>query len=65
MTGWAGDSRAVLGKGASWDTMVGVDLTRDHKPDLPQEKERIVVRGAPTSQPFTAAPAVRCQRSQR
>lgn len=45
----AGDSRAVLGvrrrnvEGATWRVQ---DLTRDHKPDLPDEKARIELFGA-------------------
>merc|ERR1711957_987293 len=35
-----GDSRAVLGKRDS-----SMDLTRDHKPNLPSEKERIEAAG--------------------
>jgi serine/threonine protein phosphatase PrpC len=36
----AGDSRAVLGRGGS-----AVELSEDHKPDLPTERERIIRAG--------------------
>jgi len=41
-TAWVGDSRGVLGrinKSNSWEA---VDLTSDHKPTNPGEKERIL-----------------------
>lgn len=42
---WVGDSRVVQGVGTSWDTMVGKDVSYDHKPELPAEKQRIVDAG--------------------
>jgi len=38
----AGDSRAVLGKQSSSGEWTAVPLSRDHKPDLPDEKKRIL-----------------------
>jgi serine/threonine protein phosphatase PrpC len=40
----AGDSRAVLGK-KSGSTVTGVELSMDHKPELPEEKRRIEKAG--------------------
>ena len=40
----AGDSRAVLAK-KSGDKLVAVELSTDHKPDLPEEKSRIEKAG--------------------
>lgn len=40
-----GDSRAVLGKMQSCKKWSAVALTRDHKPSLPEEAERITNRG--------------------
>lgn len=41
----AGDSRAVLGRCLSDGTWVGIDLSRDHKPNDPEELERILNKG--------------------
>lgn len=40
----AGDSRAVLAK-TSGSKFVAVDMSVDHKPDLPEEKNRIEKAG--------------------
>lgn len=40
IVGNSGDSRAVLGK-KSGDKITGVEMSVDHKPDLPEEKRRI------------------------
>ena len=39
-----GDSRAVMGRYAN-NQWVNIDLTKDQKPDNPEEKERIIKRG--------------------
>ena len=61
-TGWAGDSRAVLGCVRPDGQLAALDLTVDHKPDRPDEKARIErsggrveavhdARGAPAGPP--------------
>lgn len=47
LTAWAGDSRAVLGQrkgtlGASGSDLRGIELSKDHKPDNPKERKRII-----------------------
>ncbi|KAF4669131.1 hypothetical protein FOZ61_004967 [Perkinsus olseni] len=48
---WVGDSRAVLAtirtpdKGHGPTRLVAVDLSRDHKPELPEERARIEAQG--------------------
>ena len=42
VTGWCGDSRAVIGSAAGGDT---VGLTEDHRPEVDAERERIEVAG--------------------
>jgi len=37
----AGDSRAIMGVGKDWKSMKAVELTPDHKCELPAEKARI------------------------
>eukprot|EP00850_Spirogloea_muscicola_P024213 SM000487S16647 [mRNA] locus=s487:5251:8970:+ [translate_table: standard] len=39
---WLGDSRAVLGRTDPSGDCIAVELTQDHKPDLPAEKQRIL-----------------------
>lgn len=41
----AGDSRAVLGRILNDGKWVGIDLSRDHKPNDPEESERILKKG--------------------
>lgn len=41
----AGDSRAVLAKRVGGDKYQAIDLSVDHKPDLPEEKKRIEKAG--------------------
>jgi serine/threonine protein phosphatase PrpC len=43
--GHVGDSRCIVGVGATWDTMIAQDITRDHKCELPDEKKRIESSG--------------------
>eukprot|EP00475_Leptophrys_vorax_P038570 TRINITY_DN6826_c0_g3_i1.p1 TRINITY_DN6826_c0_g3~~TRINITY_DN6826_c0_g3_i1.p1 ORF type:complete len:437 (+),score=142.77 TRINITY_DN6826_c0_g3_i1:1584-2894(+) len=41
-----GDSRAVLGsKTEESENLVAIELSRDHKPDLPEERQRILASG--------------------
>ena len=44
ISGNVGDSRAVMGRyiNGEW---INIDLTKDQKPDTPEEKERIIKRG--------------------
>ena len=44
ISGNVGDSRAVMGRciNGKW---INIDLTKDQKPDTPEEKERIIKRG--------------------
>jgi len=42
---WVGDSRVALARGPSWAEMRGEDVSWDHKPELPDEKARIVAHG--------------------
>lgn len=42
---WVGDSRVALGRGKTWEAMVGEDVSWDHKPELPDEKARIEAHG--------------------
>ena len=46
----SGDSRAVLGS-ISGGQVLAADLSRDHKPDLPEEMARIVAAGGTVSPP--------------
>ena len=47
-----GDSRAVVGlRSSDGLTMTALDLTRDHKPDDPVEKARIIASGGFVSPP--------------
>ena len=52
-TACSGDSRAVLGRysggGKAKGQVVAVDLSRDHKPDIPEEKRRIEKAGGVVS----------------
>jgi serine/threonine protein phosphatase PrpC len=41
-TAWVGDSRGVLGRRTAADGWRAVDLTSDHKPINPVERERIL-----------------------
>lgn len=46
VTAWLGDSRAVMGTVSLCDRELNVvALSQDHKPDLPQEKKRILKAG--------------------
>ena len=45
----SGDSRAVMGRAGAGDSVVAVELSQDHKPDLPQEKKRIEAAGGVVS----------------
>ena len=47
-TGCSGDSRAVLGRRKDGQ-VEAIDLSRDHKPDLPEERERITAMGGVVS----------------
>lgn len=42
---WVGDSRVGAGYGPAWDCMTSKDVSSDHKPELPAEKERIMAHG--------------------
>ncbi|EER20701.1 protein phosphatase 2c, putative [Perkinsus marinus ATCC 50983] len=42
---WVGDSRAVIGTIDENGKIVAEDLSRDHKPEIPEEKSRIVAKG--------------------
>lgn len=41
-TSWVGDSRGVIARHGPKGTVIAADLTNDHKPTLPEEKERII-----------------------
>jgi serine/threonine protein phosphatase PrpC len=41
----SGDSRAVLAKKGGSDKYIGMEMSIDHKPDLPEEKKRIEKAG--------------------
>ncbi|KAL6751285.1 phosphatase 2C-like protein [Haematococcus lacustris] len=41
-TAWVGDSRGVMGREAPDGRIVAMDLTADHKPTTPEEKNRIL-----------------------
>jgi hypothetical protein len=41
-TAWVGDSRGVLGRHSGVGGWQAVDLTADHKPTNPKERERIL-----------------------
>lgn len=41
-TAWVGDSRGVLGFKADGGPWEAIDLTIDHKPTIPEERERIL-----------------------
>lgn len=45
ITAWTGDSRAVLAYEGQQGEMVARPLSMDHKPDLPDEKKRIIKAG--------------------
>ena len=43
--GHVGEVRCILGVGATWDAMVAKDITRNHRCELPDEKQRIESSG--------------------
>jgi serine/threonine protein phosphatase PrpC len=43
--GHVGDSRSILGVGKTWGSMKAVEIMRDHKANLPEEKKRIESSG--------------------
>ena len=43
-TAWAGDSRAVLARRASNGALEAHALTCDHKPAVPEERQRILAK---------------------
>ena len=46
ITANVGDSRIILGKyNEEKNTWISADLTRDHKPSLPDEEKRILSKG--------------------
>ena len=42
---WVGDSRCVIGIKGQNDRLIAKDVTRDHKPDIAEERRRIVANG--------------------